>query len=537
MSWAPRPGWQWLGGRLAAGVVPVLPAIIALIAGRMIGGSFGGVVSGLLVVVGAPVLIFTRNQMVLTDSGRKLATTVAEVTSLKDADAAAFTKPLAVATAVVMRRYDTRRYGTRRHGTRRYGSRRPARARTRARVARVARPSWRAMTADPAVTFWASLTHDERVSLHAIACNRTFPAGRALFHQADPARHIYIIRTGRIQISVTDGAGGRQIATRGPGDVVGERAALQVQPRSASGVALTRVRALVVATADFAEFLRRYPRVLDVLERQVYERLTEDRLPVIRRRARSRPAAPSVPPVPSVPSVPAPAEARSARWTGQNCTIFFADVASFSGRGRIDPDRLVIRDVLYAMLRDAFDYSGVGWSECHHEDRGDGVLVIVPPGTATSLLADPLTTRLADSLACHNSVADDPAKIQLRMALHVGPVVSDAEGVSGESIIQAARILEAPVLKRELARTGADLGIIVSGFVHETVIRHLRAGEHTYQRVRVKVKESSLMAWMSLAGPSGPSVSTVPTLLDGMSAESVAASVGATVGEWTGCGT
>jgi CRP-like cAMP-binding protein len=339
------------------------------------------------------------------------------------------------------------------------------------------------------VSFWASLTHEERVALHAVARNRTFLAGRTLFRQADPAWHIYIIRTGQVRISVVDDTGGRQIAIRGPGDVLGERAALQVQPRSASGVALTRVRALVIATADFADFLRRYPRVLDVLERQVYERLTEERLPVVRSAAvRTRPVARRRAPV-------------TARWTGQNCTIFFADVASFGGRSRIDPDRRVIRDALYTMLRDAFDFSGVGWSECHHEDRGDGVLVIVPPGTPTSLLADPLPARLADSLAAHNSVADGPARIQLRVALHVGPVVSDPEGVSGESIIQAARILEAPVLKRELGQTGADLGVIVSSFVHETVIRHLPRSSRTYRRGRVKVKESSLTAWMCLAGP------------------------------------
>lgn len=87
--------------------------------------------------------------------------------------------------------------------------------------------------------------------------------------------------------------------------------------------------------------------------------------------------------------------------------------------------------------------------------------------------------------------------------MHVGPVVSDAEGVSGESIIQAARILEAPVLKRELAATGADLGVITSSFVYDTVIKHLprcqRSG--TYRRVRLRVKESALTAWMQLSEP------------------------------------
>lgn len=474
--------WQGFAGRLAVAVMPVVPALVALSIGQLIGGPIGGIVGGILVVVGAPVLAFTRNQMVLTDSGRKLATTVAEVMSLKDADAEAFTKPL----AVVAR-----------------STRRPERG------------PGRTERADRAVSFWASLTPDERSALRAVARHRTFLAGRTLFRQADPARHIYIIRTGRVRISVARGGGGRQIAIRGPGDVVGERGALQVQPRSASGVALTRVRALVVATTDFAEFLQRHPRVLDVLERQVYERLTEDRAPAIRSLHLADPGtgyaqapttnvparAPATPsPVTSAPVAPA---AIGPYWTGQNCTIFFADVASFGSRGRIDPDRRAIRDALYAMLRDAFDSSGVGWGDCHHEDRGDGVLVIVPPGTPTSLLVDPLTDRLAGSIAAYNEHAEGPARMQLRVALHVGPVVSDAEGVSGESIIQAARILEAPVLKRELAATGADLGVITSSFVYDTVIKHLprcqRSG--TYRRVRLRVKESALTAWMQLSEP------------------------------------
>jgi len=478
--------WQRFGGRSAGVVIALVPAIVALFIGHLIGGPLGGVIGGLLVVIATPVMAFTRNQMVLTDSGRKLATTVAEVMSLKDADAEAFTKPL----AVVAR-----------------STRRPERG------------SGRLETADRAVSFWASLTPDERSALRAVARHRTFLAGRTLFRQADPARHIYIIRTGRVRISVTRGGGGRQIAIRGPGDVVGERAALQVQPRSASGVALTRVRALVVTTADFAEFLQHHPRVLDVIERQLYERLTEDRAPAIRPLRRTDPGTryarvPAATVPARVPAAPVPAP--TAGWTGQNCTIFFADVASFGSKGRIDPDRRAIRDALYVMLRAAFDSAGVGWSDCHHEDRGDGVLVIVPPGTPTSLLVDPLTGQLARSLAEYNKRAEGPARMQLRVALHVGPVVSDAEGVSGESIIQTARILEAPVLKRELAATGADLGVITSAFVYETVIKHRprcqRSG--TYRQVRLRVKESTLPAWMRLTEP--PSLAVVPA--DGQAA-------------------
>lgn len=38
-------------------------------------------------------------------------------------------------------------------------------------------------------------------------------------------------------------------------------------------------------------------------------------------------------------------------------------------------------------LQDAFQGSGLPWAECRHEDRGDGVLVIVPPPLDTQVLA------------------------------------------------------------------------------------------------------------------------------------------------------
>ena len=56
--------------------------------------------------------------------------------------------------------------------------------------------------------------------------------------------------------------------------------------------------------------------------------------------------------------------------------------------------------------------------------------------------------------------------------MNVGPVVSHMNGVSGEAIIVAARLVEAPDFKQALARSTASLGVIASPFVYETVVRH-----------------------------------------------------------------
>ncbi|MQY07036.1 hypothetical protein [Actinomadura macrotermitis] len=188
-------------------------------------------------------------------------------------------------------------------------------------------------------------------------------------------------------------------------------------------------------------------------------------------------------------------------WTGRNCSILYTDIAAFGARARDDRDREELRAAMYEVIRTACRESGLDWAACYHEDRGDGALVVVPPGIPTRAVVDPFLARLAAGLARHNRRAGTGTRMQLRAALDVGPVLRDAEGVSGESIIQTARLLEAPVLKERLAETGADLGFIASAFVYDTVLRH-RPGDldpGDFQSVQVAVKEARLTGWMRLS--------------------------------------
>jgi class 3 adenylate cyclase len=300
-------------------------------------------------------------------------------------------------------------------------------------------PAGRGPSLDSSPTFWESLHEGERASLTASARRQTLPAGSVLCRQGDIARHVFVIITGQVMIWVTQPGEQRCVAVRGTGDIVGERSAFEVRSRSATVVAMAPVEALIITTSDFAIFLNHHPRVLRVLENQVYDRLIEDRP------AQSAYAAGISPERPA--------------WSGLNCSIFLADIAAFGWPGRNDKDRQRLRAAMYAILEGAFESSGISWQTCYREDRGDGVLVVVPPAIPTSLLIAPLPNDLATALAAHNEQATDAARMQLRVSLNVGPVISDHEGVCGESIILAARILEAPVLKRQLADGSADLGL------------------------------------------------------------------------------
>ena len=352
------------------------------------------------------------------------------------------------------------------------------------------------------VIFWEALDPIERDAFRAVASSRIFAAGARLVAEGDQADHVIVILSGRTKICVEENGGERVLAERGPGQLVGERAVLQLSQRSASVIALERVQALVVRIGDFATFISAHPRVLGIVESQLYDRHTEDP-------ARYGPDVLATFPVSEATADDRLGRFPSARRQGQhpralngeNCTVILSDVVGFGARVRTDDDRRLIREALFAMTHTALQDLPDVWS---WDDRGDGLLTVVPPSVTTAQVIGHLHKELPAALEEHNRAHHDSAQIKLRVAINVGPVITDTMGVSGEAIIVAARLVEAPPFKEAMEESQADLGIIASAFIHETVIRH-DLGLTGYSQVQVDVKESSFPAWMKLFGPSSAS--------------------------------
>ena len=128
-------------------------------------------------------------------------------------------------------------------------------------------------------SFWNALADPERQALAAAGVEEFFRGGAVLCGAGEDTSQVMIIDSGWVKVSVREGPGTAEkiLAVRGQGDVVGERAALTTQVRSATVTALDEVSAMVVPAERFAEFLRSHPRAAEVLERQVTERREEDR--------------------------------------------------------------------------------------------------------------------------------------------------------------------------------------------------------------------------------------------------------------------
>ncbi|HLH57807.1 MAG TPA: cyclic nucleotide-binding domain-containing protein [Streptosporangiaceae bacterium] len=80
-------------------------------------------------------------------------------------------------------------------------------------------------------SFWGALDPAERQAFESLADERTFAARARLMREGETANHVIVILSGWTRIYVRDGGEDRVLAERGPGQLVGERGALQVSVR------------------------------------------------------------------------------------------------------------------------------------------------------------------------------------------------------------------------------------------------------------------------------------------------------------------
>lgn len=99
----------------------------------------------------------------------------------------------------------------------------------------------------------------------------TLPAGRVLCEQGTTGREAFVIIEGTAEVRINDA----RVATLGPGSCVGELALLDHGPRTATVVAETDVRALVIGVREFAAILDEVPPMTHKLLRALAARIRE----------------------------------------------------------------------------------------------------------------------------------------------------------------------------------------------------------------------------------------------------------------------
>jgi CRP-like cAMP-binding protein len=100
-----------------------------------------------------------------------------------------------------------------------------------------------------------------------ICTERTFNEGEVLMRQGDDGIGLYIILSGKVKVEKADQHGKQvELASNGPGDIMGEFSVLDGAKRTATVTAVETTNCLVLASWEFNSFLKAHPEVaLDIL--------------------------------------------------------------------------------------------------------------------------------------------------------------------------------------------------------------------------------------------------------------------------------
>lgn len=90
---------------------------------------------------------------------------------------------------------------------------------------------------------------------------RDFTAGTVLFSEGQPGDYMYVVQSGEVEIRRTVGEAERVIAILSAGEFFGEMAILNGRPRSATAVARTDARLVVIEGKTFEAMLRARPEI------------------------------------------------------------------------------------------------------------------------------------------------------------------------------------------------------------------------------------------------------------------------------------
>jgi CRP-like cAMP-binding protein len=135
-------------------------------------------------------------------------------------------------------------------------------------------------TTDDAVTLlaqvplFASLTGDEAETLASGLTRVRIDRGECIFSEGDPGNQLYVIRQGKVKISLS-GPEGREnmLAVLGPGEMFGELSLFDPSPRTANATAITDTEVLCLPHDALRGWLTSSPTVAPQLLQALAQRL------------------------------------------------------------------------------------------------------------------------------------------------------------------------------------------------------------------------------------------------------------------------
>ena len=118
------------------------------------------------------------------------------------------------------------------------------------------------------VPLFAGLADEDIDELMSVAKRRTFRSGEVIFHREDPGQVLYVIKEGKVKISLISPDGQEiSLVVFGKGECFGEFALLDGLPRSADAVAMEKVECYTLQRSDFHKAIMKNPKIaIQVME-------------------------------------------------------------------------------------------------------------------------------------------------------------------------------------------------------------------------------------------------------------------------------
>jgi CRP/FNR family cyclic AMP-dependent transcriptional regulator len=122
-------------------------------------------------------------------------------------------------------------------------------------------------------SFWGMLDASDRAALQDAATSVEFAPGSVICHQGDRSRNVLVVSRGRVRVSRLAVTGEETLlAVRGPGEIIGELAAVDGRHRSATLVAMDPVSGMVVSASALESLCRARPGITWAVLRVVVSR-------------------------------------------------------------------------------------------------------------------------------------------------------------------------------------------------------------------------------------------------------------------------
>ncbi|MGM1063903.1 hypothetical protein [Saccharothrix sp. Mg75] len=146
--------------------------------------------------------------------------------------------------------------------------------------------------------------------------------------------------------------------------------------------------------------------------------------------------------------------------------VVAVDVEGYSKLDALDQSLVQARlsDVLDVAARNA----GLDRDLWYRQVRGDGELAVLPADADAAWVVARFTEQLARALADLRAAG---TPLRMRLAMHCGPLTAGAFGLVGDAPIVTCRLLDAKVVREELAGSDDDLVLVISDRLFADVVR------------------------------------------------------------------